>query len=45
MGTLTQEAPALPEPEQALEATEDFWRDWVDQCTYHGPYREAVVRS
>ncbi len=37
--------PALPEPEQALEATEEFWRDWVDQCTYHGPYREAVVRS
>ncbi|MFF2518182.1 glycoside hydrolase family 15 protein [Streptomyces sp. NPDC058086] len=37
--------PALPEPELALEATEDFWRDWVDQCTYHGPYREAVVRS
>ncbi|TPQ22823.1 glycoside hydrolase family 15 protein [Streptomyces sporangiiformans] len=37
--------PALPEPEQALEATEDFWREWVEQCTYHGPYREAVVRS
>lgn len=37
--------PALPEPEQSLEATEEFWRDWVDQCTYHGPYREAVVRS
>ncbi|MFE2378210.1 glycoside hydrolase family 15 protein [Streptomyces sp. NPDC059398] len=37
--------PALPEPENSLEATEDFWRDWVDQCTYHGPYREAVVRS
>ncbi|MCX5241980.1 glycoside hydrolase family 15 protein [Streptomyces prunicolor] len=37
--------PPLPEPEQSLEATEDFWRDWVDQCTYHGPYREAVVRS
>jgi GH15 family glucan-1,4-alpha-glucosidase len=37
--------PALPEPEQALEATEEFWRDWVAQCTYHGPYREAVVRS
>ncbi|MFD4526468.1 glycoside hydrolase family 15 protein [Streptomyces sp. NPDC058470] len=37
--------PALPEPEESLEATEEFWRDWVDQCTYHGPYREAVVRS
>ncbi|TLS40980.1 glycoside hydrolase family 15 protein [Streptomyces montanus] len=37
--------PALPEPEQALEATEEFWREWVEQCTYHGPYREAVVRS
>ncbi|MGW0572503.1 glycoside hydrolase family 15 protein [Streptomyces tauricus] len=40
-----KQPPALPEPEQALEATEDFWRDWVAQCTYHGPYREAVVRS
>ncbi|MFI0016700.1 glycoside hydrolase family 15 protein [Streptomyces griseus] len=39
------EPPALPEPENSLEATEDFWREWVDQCTYHGPYREAVVRS
>ncbi|WP_199854992.1 glycoside hydrolase family 15 protein [Streptomyces dioscori] len=40
-----KQPPALPEPEQALEATEEFWRDWVAQCTYHGPYREAVVRS
>ncbi|MHC0430492.1 glycoside hydrolase family 15 protein [Streptomyces sp. O3] len=39
------EPPALPEPEAALEATEDFWREWVEQCTYHGPYREAVIRS
>ena len=37
--------PSLPEPEVALVNTEDFWRDWVDQCTYTGPYREAVVRS
>ncbi|EPH44596.1 glycoside hydrolase family 15 protein [Streptomyces aurantiacus] len=37
--------PAHPEPENALTATEDFWREWVEQCTYHGPYREAVVRS
>lgn len=40
-----KQPPALPEPEQALEATEEFWHDWVEQCTYHGPYREAVVRS
>jgi GH15 family glucan-1,4-alpha-glucosidase len=37
--------PALPDPEGSLEATGDFWREWVEQCTYHGPYREAVVRS
>ncbi|GGR28542.1 glucoamylase [Streptomyces cinereoruber] len=40
-----KEPPALPDPEGALEATADFWREWVDHCTYHGPYREAVVRS
>ncbi|MET7700922.1 MULTISPECIES: glycoside hydrolase family 15 protein [unclassified Streptomyces] len=40
-----KQPPPLPEPEQSLEATEDFWREWVEQCTYHGPYREAVVRS
>ncbi|MFE6041897.1 glycoside hydrolase family 15 protein [Streptomyces sp. NPDC056452] len=39
------EPPSLPDPEGSLEATENFWREWVDQCTYHGPYREAVVRS
>ncbi|MFE9256940.1 glycoside hydrolase family 15 protein [Streptomyces sp. NPDC006879] len=40
-----REPPALPEPEGALEATRDFWREWVEHCTYHGPYREAVIRS
>ncbi|MFJ4769517.1 glycoside hydrolase family 15 protein [Streptomyces uncialis] len=40
-----REAPAVGEPEAALEATADFWREWVEHCTYHGPYREAVVRS
>lgn len=40
-----KQPPALPEPEQSLDATEEFWREWVEQCTYHGPYREAVVRS
>ncbi|MDX3096975.1 glycoside hydrolase family 15 protein [Streptomyces sp. ME01-24h] len=40
-----KEPPALADPETSLEATEDFWREWVAQCTYHGPYRDAVVRS
>ncbi|MFJ9468752.1 glycoside hydrolase family 15 protein [Streptomyces caniferus] len=37
--------PAVAEPEASLEATEEFWREWVEHCTYHGPYRDAVVRS
>ncbi|WP_324785746.1 glycoside hydrolase family 15 protein [Streptomyces sp. H51] len=40
-----KQPPALPEPEQSLQATADFWREWVEHCTYHGPYREAVIRS
>ena len=40
-----KQPPPLPEPEASLEATEEFWRQWVEQCTYHGPYRDAVVRS
>ncbi|CAM5740398.1 glycoside hydrolase family 15 protein [Streptomyces hirsutus] len=40
-----KEPPPLPELEQSLEATEDFWREWVEHCSYHGPYREAVIRS
>ncbi|WP_180927843.1 glycoside hydrolase family 15 protein [Streptomyces sp. AJS327] len=40
-----REPPEPPEAESALEVTEEFWREWVEQCTYQGPYREAVVRS
>ncbi|GAA2155797.1 glycoside hydrolase family 15 protein [Kitasatospora kazusensis] len=38
-------APTAPDAEQLLTETMQFWRDWVSQCTYQGPYREAVVRS
>jgi GH15 family glucan-1,4-alpha-glucosidase len=31
--------------EKELAATEAFWREWASKCRYHGPYRDAVVRS
>ncbi|MGD1220560.1 glycoside hydrolase family 15 protein [Streptomyces krungchingensis] len=37
--------PPVPDAEEALKVTEEFWTDWVSQCIYEGPYREAVVRS
>ncbi|MFE6282185.1 glycoside hydrolase family 15 protein [Streptomyces sp. NPDC057877] len=42
--------PAPPAPlsvpgETALKETVDYWRRWVAQCRYRGPWREAVVRS
>ncbi|WP_225447236.1 glycoside hydrolase family 15 protein [Streptacidiphilus sp. PB12-B1b] len=38
-------APDQPDAEEALADTEQFWQEWVAQCTYQGPYREPVVRS
>jgi GH15 family glucan-1,4-alpha-glucosidase len=33
------------DPEANLRDTEDWWRAWSNHCTYHGEWREAVVRS
>ncbi|MEU8933937.1 glycoside hydrolase family 15 protein [Streptomyces sp. NPDC048409] len=38
-------APDVPVPEATLADTLAFWRDWTQECSYDGPYREAVVRS
>ncbi len=33
------------DPERALAATESWWRQWSERCTYQGRWRDAVVRS
>jgi GH15 family glucan-1,4-alpha-glucosidase len=38
-------APAELDPAEALAETSRFWSDWVAKCSYHGEYRDAVVRS
>ncbi|HEV2968461.1 MAG TPA: glycoside hydrolase family 15 protein [Pirellulales bacterium] len=35
----------LPPAEKELEATEKWWKEWSNHCTYRGRWREAVVRS
>ena len=39
---------SLPQPidaENALHQTDHFWQQWISQCTYRGPWPEAVRRS
>ncbi|MEO8171037.1 MAG: glycoside hydrolase family 15 protein, partial [Oxalobacteraceae bacterium] len=33
------------DPEQAMIATGNEWRQWSERCTYQGRWRDAVVRS
>ncbi|MGV2917198.1 glycoside hydrolase family 15 protein [Streptomyces alfalfae] len=37
--------PGVPDAHDALAQTTAFWEKWVQQLTYEGPFREAVVRS
>jgi GH15 family glucan-1,4-alpha-glucosidase len=37
--------PAAIDPEAALAHTASFWQDWVQKCTYHGRWEDAVKRS
>ncbi|CAL9381454.1 glycoside hydrolase family 15 protein [Streptomyces sp. enrichment culture] len=37
--------PPLVDPYMALEHTLEDWKSWAAECTYEGPYREAVMRS
>ena len=37
--------PAWPDATDAVESTRRWWDDWSRQCTYDGPWRDAVLRS
>ncbi|MGH8746868.1 MAG: glycoside hydrolase family 15 protein, partial [Burkholderiales bacterium] len=37
--------PEAPELEQALDATDTWWRKWSGRYTGNGPWRDAVLRS
>ncbi|MGH7093312.1 MAG: glycoside hydrolase family 15 protein [Stellaceae bacterium] len=36
---------AYRDPIDALQATENWWRDWSAMCGLGGPWREAIMRS
>lgn len=40
-----RDCPPAIDAEQALEDTRLFWDEWLDNCTYHGRWEEAVTRS
>jgi GH15 family glucan-1,4-alpha-glucosidase len=35
----------VPDADSAREQCMNWWREWVSQCTYQGPWEEAVRRS
>jgi GH15 family glucan-1,4-alpha-glucosidase len=37
--------PVQADADECLAETRKFWDDWVSKCTYHGIYRDAVIRS
>ena len=37
--------PEAIDPLATLAATDAHWREWSARCTYHGPYKDAVLRS
>jgi GH15 family glucan-1,4-alpha-glucosidase len=37
--------PDAIDPDRAIEHTELYWREWCARCTYHGEWRDAVMRS
>ena len=44
-GDSTKPTPRRVDPGQALQHTEEYWKDWIAQSQYDGPYRDVVERS
>jgi GH15 family glucan-1,4-alpha-glucosidase len=40
-----EDLPRHIDPEEALADTEQFWREWMNECTYEGDYPAAVRTS
>jgi GH15 family glucan-1,4-alpha-glucosidase len=40
-----EDVPPPIDPWWAIQETERWWRDWSARCTYHGEWRENVLRS
>jgi GH15 family glucan-1,4-alpha-glucosidase len=40
-----EEAPPRIDPYDSLRSTLRYWTRWSERCTYHGEWREAVLRS
>ena len=40
-----ERAPERIDPERTIRETDEWWRQWSAHCDYHGPWRQAVLRS
>lgn len=40
-----EDFPPIPEADTARQQCAGWWREWVSQCTYRGPWEDAVRRS
>ncbi len=40
-----RDEPSTLNVKDAIQETEDWWREWSDRCSYTGKWREAVLRS